>query len=195
MLKSNNAINVIFESIQRIDYSQYYDLIELCCKTIDSGGRIIISGLGKNSGVCNKVADSMQSIGIKASYIHTGEALHGALGAINDGDLVILTSKSGNTYETIQMAQSLKRNKRCIVCGLTFNRESELVKEGMTDHSLILDLKEEGDPWNLMPMNSVTIILIILQCLTLEIIDRLGLTKEEFLKNHPGGGIGKANMI
>lgn len=189
-----DTINIISESLQSIDDSLYAALLESCYETVKKGNRIIISGLGKNGGVCNKVVDSMTSIGINAEYVHTGEALHGSLGRINDGDLVILTSKSGNTHESIQMAKALK-GKKCNTWCITFNSDGELVRNRLTDHALIMKLEQEGDPWNLMPMNSVSIILITLQCLTLELIDRLGLQKEDFLKNHPGGNIGKVHKI
>lgn len=58
-----------------------------------------------------------------------------------------------------------------------------------------MNLEEEGDPWNIMPMNSTTVTLIVLQALALELIDRLNLTKADFIKNHLGGGIGKSNKI
>lgn len=191
----NNAVNEICRTFADFDNDTFGMLAEQCCDTINKGGKVIISGLGKNGPICSKSVDSMISIGINAAYVHTGEILHGSAGIVRDSDLVILTSKTGNTAESLQAARALKAHKACTIWGLTFNNDGELISQGLTDHALVVKMGEEGDPWNVMPMNSTTITLIILQALALEMIDRLNLTKMDFLKNHPGGGIGKANKI
>ena len=113
MNKICKAIKTVKDSLDNINTTEYDRLVDACCTTIKNGRKTIIPGLGKNGPICQKVIDSMISIGINASFVHTGEALHGALGTISDGDLVILTSKSGNTPETIQMAKSIKANRNC----------------------------------------------------------------------------------
>ena len=190
-----NQIKEISRSVDTIDKEQFENLVSDCLSTIADGKRIIISGLGKNGPICEKVADSMASIGIPVVYVNTGTALHGSFGYINDGDLVILISKSGNTPETIQAAKTIRANKECLILGFTFNGNSELIQTGVVDKAMIINLDQEGDPWNIMPMNSTTVTLIVLQALALELIDKLGLTKADFLKNHPGGGIGKSNKL
>lgn len=189
------AITTISSCINNIDSTAFESLVEDCCKTVENKGKIIITGLGKNGPICEKVVSSMVSIEIDAEYVHTGDALHGDLGVIDENDLVILTSKSGNTLETIELAQALKDHSNITTWALTCNKEGDLIKGNLTDKALIMDLDKEGDPWNLMPMNSCTVLLIVLQALTLEIIERTGLTIKDFLTNHPGGGIGRFNKI
>lgn len=190
-----SQINEISRSVDTIDKEQFNKLVAASLSTIEAGKKIIISGLGKNGPICEKVADSMASIGIPVDYINTGTALHGSFGYIHDGDLIILVSKSGNTSETIQVAQVIRSNRKCTIWGLTFKKDSELIQKNVINEALILNLDQEGDPWNIMPMNSTTVTLIVLQALALELIDKLGLTKADFLKNHPGGGIGKSNKL
>ena len=190
-----SQIDEISRSLDSIDKKQFDRLVAAFLSTIEAGKKTITSGLGKNGPICEKVADSMASIGIPVNYVNTGTALHGSFGYMHDGDLVILVSKSGNTPETIQAAETIGANKMCTIWGLTFKKESELIQKNVVDEALILDLDQEGDPWNIMPMNSTTVTLIVLQALALELIDKLGLTKADFLRNHPGGGIGKSNKL
>lgn len=189
------ALETINKSFEQLNWETYAELVENCCNALKIGGKIIISGLGKNGPICQKAAASMTSIGINAVFVHTGEILHGDAGVVNESDLVILTSKTGNTSESIQVAKILKTHKECLIWALTFNEAGDLATKGLADKVLIMNLEEEGDPWNIMPMNSTTVTLIVLQALALELIDRLNLTKADFLKNHLGGGIGKSNKI
>lgn len=195
MTHLTEAIEIISRCINDMDRGAFESLVQDCCKTIENKGKIIITGLGKNGPICEKVVSSMVSIEIDAEYVHTGDALHGDLGVIDENDLVILTSKSGNTPETIQLAQTLKNYPGTTTWALTFNKEGDLIKQKLTDKALIMNLGKEGDPWNLMPMNSCTVLLIVLQALTVEIIEKTGLTKRDFLMNHPGGGIGRFNKV
>ena len=113
--------------------------------------------------------------------------MHGDLGMVGKNDLVLLLSKGGNTYETVALAEHLKK-RGTNTWLLTFYdacKSAEIV-----DKLLVLHLIEEGDAWNIIPNNSTTIYLILLQGIALEICKRRGITLDEFKVNHPGGGIG-----
>ena len=127
-------------------------------------------------------------MGIPAAFMHTNSAFHGDLGLVKEGDLVILLTKSGETAESICLASFLKK-REVNMWLLTFAGESTLAKE-IPNH-IILDLVHEGDLWNIMPNNSTTINLIVLQGLAMKIADRMGLKLEQFKQNHPGGRIGE----
>lgn len=158
-------------------------------ETLKSGHKIIASGLGKNVPVCEKFVGSMQSLGLEACYLNTNSAVHGDMGVVKDGDMVIILTKSGETVESIYLFNLLKeRNVNLWL--LTFEKESTLA--GQIENSMVLDLMHEGDMWNIMPNNSTTINLIVLQGLVMKIADTLGLTLEDFIRNHPGGAIGKS---
>jgi arabinose-5-phosphate isomerase len=156
--------------------------------TLQNGHKIIASGLGKNVPVCEKFVGSMQSLGLDAYFLNTNSAVHGDMGVVKDGDMVIILTKSGETAESIYLTRLLKeRNVRLWL--LTFEKDSTLSKE--IPNSIILDLIHEGDQWNIMPNNSTTINLIVLQGLAMKIADEMKLTLADFMKNHPGGHIGK----
>ena len=150
--------------------------------------KIVVSGLGKNVPICEKFVGSMVSIGLDACFLHTNSAIHGDMGVVKAGDMVILLSKSGETEESILLTRLLKKRKVNMWL-LTFSGESTLTKE--IENSVIVELEHEGDLWNIMPNNSTTLNLIILQGLAMQIADMLGLDIESFSQNHPGGYIGK----
>jgi arabinose-5-phosphate isomerase len=119
--------------------------------------------------------------------MHTNTAIHGDLGMVGEKDLVILLSKSGNTKETLELVDHLKK-KKCAIWGITFQNESRLRKK--IEKNLVMKLKDEGDKWNISPINSSTIYLILLQGIAVELSKRLNVTLEKFGSNHPGGDIG-----
>ena len=175
-------------SIHSLDENKFKYWVDEAVKTIQAGHKIIVSGLGKNVPVCEKFVGSMQSLGLDAYFLNTNSAVHGDMGVVKDGDMVILLTKSGETVESIYLARLLKERKvsRWL---LTFQENSTLTKE--IEHYIVLSLDHEGDLWNIMPNNSTTINLIILQGLAMMIAEKMELKIEQFRKNHPGGHIGK----
>lgn len=183
-----HTLATIEKSLDSMDEAIFSQLLEDCQKTIEQGNKVIASGLGKNAPVCDKFAGTMNSLGIPACFIHTDTAVHGDLGLVRAGDLVILLTKSGETGESISLAKSLQQREVNLWL-LTFRRESTLTRE--IQKSLVLDLEHEGDAWNIVPSNSTTVNLIVLQELALRLAERLGVTLHDFQRNHPGGGIGE----
>lgn len=156
-------------------------------ETLRTGHKIIVSGLGKNVPVCEKFVGSMQSLGLEAYFLNTNSAVHGDMGVVKDGDMVIILTKSGETSESVYLTRLLKQRKVNMWL-LTFEKESTLTKE--IPNCVVLDLMHEGDLWNIMPNNSTTINLIVLQGLVMKIAAEMELKIEDFKRNHPGGHIG-----
>ncbi len=184
----NDIMNCIRDSLETLDENLMEQLLSECQKVVESGGKIVASGLGKNVPVCEKFVGTLHSMGISGAFLHTNSALHGDLGVIRDGDLVILLSKSGNTDETVTLARHLK-SRGIITWLISFNLLSALSEA--VENRLILNLKYEGDDWDIVPNNSSTVFLILLQGLAVMLGRRVGVTREVFLRNHPGGSIGK----
>lgn len=177
----------IDHSIHSLDEEMFRKMVRDAVKTIDSGKKIIVSGLGKNVPICEKFVGSMVSMGLEAYFLHTNSAVHGDMGLVKDGDMVILLTKSGETSESIYLARLL-RERRISMWLVTFEKESTLTKE--IPDSIILELRHEGDLWNIMPNNSTTMNLIILQGLAMMVAKEKGIEIGEFKRNHPGGHIG-----
>jgi len=183
-----NLIKTVRDAVASIDEARYGELLDQCEAALKSGHKIIASGLGKNVPICEKFVGTMNSFGLEASFLHTNSAIHGDLGIVKKGDLVILLSKSGNTSETIALANYLK-DRDSNTWGFSFNKAGKV--NNMTSHALVMKLDNEGDLWNVAPNNSTTVFLIVLQGIAIELSRRLGVTIEDFKMNHPGGAIGQ----
>lgn len=178
---------VVLDSLQSVDDAVFDLMITDAVKTLETGHKIIVSGLGKNVPVCEKFVGTMVSMGQRASYMNTNSAVHGDLGMVEPGDLVIILTKSGETVESVYLHDLLKK-RPCERWLLTFKKDSTLGRQ--VDHVLALELDDEGDPWNIAPNNSTIVDLIVLQGLAMEIVEKRGVTLEQFRGNHPGGHIG-----
>ena len=184
----DNLVQTVRDAVLSLDEEKFNQLADESVAALTSGKKIIVSGLGKNVPVCDKFVGTMNSMGQDASYMNTNSAAHGDLGMVHEGDLVILLTKSGETEESIYLARLLQQ-RACNLWLVTFKEHSALTE--MIGKCLILHLDHEGDPWNMVPNNSTTVNLIILQGLAMEVVKRRGVTLGQFKKNHPGGSIGE----
>jgi len=183
----NNILSSIQKSIAAFDEAQFEKLLNDCYDAVSNGNKIIISGLGKNVPICEKVVGTLNSFGINAAFLHTNTAIHGDLGIIKDGDVTLLLSKSGGTEETLLLLEYIMLRKTKI-WGVCFNDGGELAER--CANNLLLYLDHEGDKWDIVPNNSTTLYLIVLQGLAIQLAERLNITLEDFKPNHPGGRIG-----
>ena len=183
----DERMKTITRSLDSMDENEFNELLDNCYSTIKNGGKLIFSGLGKNVPICEKIVGTLNSLGIEANFLHTNTAMHGDLGMIQANDLTLVLSKSGNTVESLLLADYLlKRGDKA--WAVTFNRDSKLAK--ILGKGLYLDLDNEGDNWDIVPNNSSSVYLILLQGLALQLADKLGVTLKDFKRNHPGGAIG-----
>lgn len=181
-------IKELEHAVSSIDEKEFARWVETAVNTLKAGNKIVVSGLGKNVPICDKFVGSMVSLGLNAYFLHTNSAVHGDMGIVKDGDMVILLTKSGETSESIYLARLLKERKIDMWL-LTFAKDSTLIRE-IPNH-IVVDLGHEGDLWNIMPNNSTTINLIVLQGFAMMITKQMGINIEQFRRNHPGGYIGR----
>jgi len=181
------VLDVVRDSVESMDEAVYNRLVDQCEATIRNGGKIIASGLGKNVPICEKFVGTLNSLGIDARFLHTNTAVHGDLGMVGKKDLVILLSKGGNTVETVALAEYLKE-RGTNTWLFAFNEKGKSAE--IVEQRLILHLLNEGDEWDIVPNNSTTVNLIVLQGIAIELGKRMGVTLDDFRVNHPGGGIG-----
>lgn len=178
----------INHSIHSLDEEKFWMLVKEAVDTLRTGHKVIVSGLGKNVPICDKFVGTMVSMGLDACFLHANSAVHGDMGLVKDKDIVVVLTKSGETEESIYLIKLLKeRNVNLWL--LTFETDSTLMRE--IPKSIVLNLNHEGDLWNIMPNNSTTINLIILQGLAMMIAREMKLDVRQFKRNHPGGNIGR----
>ncbi len=181
-------LSSVEQSLESMDQDMFQLLVDHSALKLKKGNKIVVTGLGKNVPICDKFVGTMNSIGLNAVYMNTNSAVHGDLGLVHDGDLVIILTKSGRTVESVYLNDLLKE-RNCERWLLTFSRDCPLGED--VDHVLVLDLDHEGDLWDIVPNNSTTVNLIVLQALAIKLSECLGVTLTDFKKNHPGGHIGE----
>lgn len=184
-----NDARILEASLKSIEEKEMDALLEACENTLRSGHKIVASGLGKNVPICEKFVGTMLSLGLDANFLHTNTAVHGDMGMVKPGDLVIVLTKSGATAESVYLIDLLKQRKGVQIWLLSFKRHSVLAEA--VENKLIVSLEHEGDLWDIVPNHSTTVNLIVLQKIAMELSKRLGLDLDkDFKPNHPGGAIG-----
>jgi arabinose-5-phosphate isomerase len=161
------------------------DLLEHCA------GRVILTGMGKSGIIARKLAATLSSTGTAASFLHPAEALHGDLGIVQRGDVVIALSQSGETEELVRLLEAIRRIGARII-SLTGNPASTLGQA--SDVSLGCRVEEEACPNNLAPTASTTAALALGDALAMALSKRKGFRAEHFADLHPGGGLGRRLM-
>lgn len=153
-----------------------------------SKGRLVLSGIGKSAIVAQKIAASLNSTGTPALFMHAADAIHGDIGMVQQDDIVIIISKSGDSPE-IKVLVPLIRNFQNTLIAICGNMESYLAK--CADIVLNTTVKEEASTDNLAPTNSTTAQIVMGDAICVCLMKLRGFGSEEFAKFHPGGALGK----
>lgn len=153
-----------------------------------SEGRVVVTGIGKSAIIANKIVATLNSTGTPSIFMHAADAIHGDLGIVQDNDIVICISKSGNSPE-IQVLVPLIKNFKNTLIGLTGNKESFLGKEA--DFVLNTYIEKEACPNNLAPTTSTTAQMVMGDALAVCLLNLKGFSSKDFAKYHPGGSLGK----
>lgn len=170
--------------IEHLD-QHFVDVVELIN---GSSGRVISMGLGKSGIICKKISSTLASTGTPSFFLHPAEAIHGDLGMIVPGDIVLTISNSGETEELIRLVPSIKRIGAEIVA-ITGNPQSTLARGA--DHHLSAAISREACPLGLAPTASTTATLALGDALAMALLQRKGFKEEDFAFLHPGGKLGK----
>ena len=155
-------------------------------------GRLIVTGIGKSAIIAQKIVATMNSTGTPSMFLHASEAIHGDLGMVQPGDVVICISKSGNSPEIKALVPILKRFGNTLI-GMTGNITSFLAKG--SDYILNTTVEAEACPINLAPTNSTTAQLVMGDALAVCLMEMHDFKSEDFAKYHPGGALGKKLLL
>jgi len=166
-----------------------HDILKLKKDIITSQNNIYILGVGKSETISLHLTNLLKSIGIKVFNLNVLNALHGDIGTLKENDLVIMFSKSGNTFELLELSKFIKK-KKCKIWGICCEFESLFNK--ICDEVIVLPLiKElEGKTIKTLPTNSCLVQIIFSNILTIIIEKEISLTLEGYRNNHPAGSIG-----
>jgi len=158
----------------------------------NSKGRLVVTGIGKSAIIAQKIVATLNSTGTPSLFLHASEAIHGDLGMVQPGDVVICISKSGNSPEIKVLVPLLKRFGNKLIA-ITGNTTSFLGKEA--DYTLNTYVESEACPNNLAPTNSTTAQLVIGDAIAVCLMEMRNFTAEDFAKYHPGGALGKKLLL
>ena len=164
------------------DFTKTIELI------MESKGNLVFSGIGKSAIIAQKIVATMNSTGTTAVFMHAADAIHGDLGIVREGDIIVILSKSGETPEIKMLVPLIKLRGNKIVA-IIGNRKSYLASQA--DFILDVTVDEEAIPGSLAPTSSTTAQLVMGDALALILMRCRGFSTSDFAKFHPGGALGK----
>ena len=188
LLRGTQTLRLEAEAINRLADqlgTPFVDVINLILKT---SGRVVLTGVGKSADVGRKIVATLNSTGSPALFVHAGDAVHGDLGVIQEGDVVICLSKSGRSAEMTALTPLLKQHGHTIV-GVTGVADSPLAKQ--SDIVLIAGVDAEACPYDLAPTTSTAVQMALGDALAMCLMEAKGFGAEDFAKFHPGGALGR----
>src|SRR5271169_1779048 len=166
--------------------------VEGIVAALNHRGKVVIVGIGKSGNVGAKIAATLTSTGSTSVALNSVDALHGDVGIINDGDVVLALSYSGESEELLNLLPALKRFSVKII-SLTGDLKSSLAKH--SDVSLNVKVPKEACPFNLAPTSSTTAMLVMGDALAMAVLQARGFKQKDFAKFHPSGAIGRAMLL
>ncbi|MDB5491577.1 MAG: sugar isomerase, KpsF/GutQ family protein, partial [Micavibrio sp.] len=181
------GLNALVNSIDG-SFSRAVDVIHSMKTGSSRGNRLIISGIGKSGHVARKLAATLASTGTPSYFVHANEASHGDLGMISEGDIVLLLSNSGENSELSDMIAYTRRFGITLIA-MTSKADSALAQHA--DIVLLMPRMPEACPDVMAPTTSTTMMLALGDALAVTLLERMGLTSEQFKVFHPGGKLGQ----
>ena len=185
---AKSTLNIEADSVRDLQNFIDNDFAAIVQLIYESKGRVVITGIGKSAIIAQKIVATMNSTGTPAVFMHAADAIHGDLGTIQQDDIVICISKSGNTPEIKVLVPLLKNGGNKLIA-LVGNMDSYLAKQA--DHILNSTVKIEACPNNLAPTSSTTAQLAMGDALAVCLLDLRDFSSKDFAKYHPGGALGK----
>jgi arabinose-5-phosphate isomerase len=173
---------------ERLDdsFSRAVELLRSC------SGKVIVTGMGKSGIICRKIAATLASTGTPSFFLHAGEGIHGDLGMVMKGDVILAVSNSGETEEILKLLPHFKVNGLKLIV-LTGRPESTLAKAA----DVVLDaaVAEEACPLGLAPTASTTAALALGDALAIVLLEENGFKEQDFARRHPGGILGRKLLL
>ena len=193
--KARRVLDIEIFELQRLRErmgASFSRAVELIKEAVDGRGKIVVLGVGKSGHVGAKIASTLTSTGSPAVMLDSLNALHGDLGMVADGDVILALSSSGETEELLSILPAIARLQVRIIaiCG---DANSTLAKNA---HVLLdVNIEQEACPLNLAPTSSTTVMLALGDALAMVLLEARGFNKEDFAKFHPGGKIGRSLLM
>jgi arabinose-5-phosphate isomerase len=166
--------------------------VALVTDVLERRGKIVVVGIGKSGNVGQKISATLTSTGSTSVVLSSVDAMHGDLGIVNDGDLILALSYSGESEELLNLLPALKRFLVKVIA-VTGNPKSSLALH--SDTVLNVRVPQEACPFNLAPTASTTAMLVMGDALAMAVLQARGFKKSDFARYHPSGAIGRAMLL
>lgn len=166
--------------------------VELVIAALQQRSKLVLVGIGKSGNIAHKIAATLTSTGSTSVVLNSVDALHGDLGIVNDGDVILALSYSGESEELLRLLPPLKRF-RVKILAVTGAPKSSLAKHA--DVVLNVRVPKEACPFNLAPTASTTAMLVLGDALAMAVLQARGFKQQDFARLHPSGAIGRAMLV
>jgi len=193
--RAKEVLDVEIEGLQKARNNlghEFGDAVNVLLKCLEQRGKIVVTGIGKNLHIAQKISATLASTGSTSVTLNPAQAMHGDLGILTAGDVLLVLSYSGESEELIALLPIAKRFGVKIV-SITGDPNSSLAKH--SDVAIPAAVDREACPFNMAPTSSTTVALAIGDALAMVLLEARGFEKEDYAKLHPGGAIGRALLL
>jgi KpsF/GutQ family protein len=173
---------------ETIDQNAIAAVVELLAECKNKNGRVLAAGVGTSGAAARKIAHSLSCIEVPAMFLSPADGVHGALGAVQKGDVVIAISKGGNTEEIMKIVPSIKA-KGARLIGVTENENSKLAQA--SDLLLKVKVEKEPDPFNMLATASTMAVIAAFDAVAIALMYETGYSRDQFAVIHPSGAVGE----
>ena len=193
--KAKKVITLEMEALKKVRGllgKEFVQAVELILKRLEQGGKVVVTGVGKNLPIGQKIAATLTSTGCPAIFMHPSDAMHGDLGILHSADILLALSYSGESEELMNLIPVVRRYGVTIIslCG---EKDSALSRNSDVVISVTVD--REACPFNMAPTASTTATLAVGDALAMILLEARGFKKEDYAKLHPGGAIGRTLLL
>jgi len=195
LAEAQRVIDIELEAIRRLKNQldqRFVQAVDWILETVQRRNKIIVLGVGKSGHIGRKIAATLTSTGTTSVVLDPVDALHGDLGLVNDGDLFLILSYSGESEEITNLLPILKRFDAHLIA-ITGNPQSPLAQHA--DLILPVRIRREACPFNLAPTASTTAMLVLGDALAIAVAKARGFQRQDFARNHPAGAIGRSLLL
>lgn len=192
LASAERVITIESDAVKQLQSQLNDDFVAACQRLLGCLGKVVVIGMGKSGHIGGKMAATLASTGTPAFFVHPAEASHGDLGMIEERDVVIALSNSGETHEVTSLIPVIKRRNIPLI-SITSNPDSSLAKA--SEVHLTVKVAQEACPHNLAPTASTTAVLALGDAIAVTLLEAKGFTPDDFALSHPGGSLGKRLLL
>lgn len=193
--RAREVLDIEIEGLRKVRASLdsgFTQSVKRILAALNEHRKIVVTGVGKNIPIGQKIAATLTSTGSPAVFLHPSDAMHGELGILAEGDVVLALSYSGESEELMNLLPALKRGQSTIIA-LTCSRDNALAR--CSDEIIVVAVDAEACPFNMAPTASTTATLAVGDALAMVLLEARGFRKEDYAKLHPGGAIGRTLLL